>query len=697
MRKVIVIVGLLLFHTGLFAQVADSAAIKSNNDQLPSTATEQQLENITENSEDAETEDDSYLQEMKQFQSDPVNLNSADEALLKELLVLTPIQIQNLIAYRTVFGKMISIYELQAIPGWNVRTIQKLLPYVTVNSSVNVVADMSQRINRGQHSIMARVSQTLERSRGYLIDSSAATNFYPGSPQKLMLRYKYVYKNLLQYGIVAEKDAGEQFFKGGQKNGFDFYSAHIFIRNLGIIKALALGDFTVNLGQGLTQWQSLAFKKGPDILAIKRQSAVLRPYNSAAEINFHRGIGITIGKNNWQATVFGSYRKTDANYIAPDTLTTTDDYISSLQTSGYHRTKSEVEDRGIQRQIAFGGNASIQLQKLHLGINAVQFQLKYPLVKDPLPYNLYALSGKSFGNYSVDYSYTFKNLHFFGEAAASGKGGKAFVNGLLVSVSNSVDMSFLYRNISKDYQSLYTNAFTEGSTPTNEKGLYSGITIRPSSQWQVDAYADIFKFPWLRFRVDAPSSGSDYFAQVTYKPNKQLEIYTRYKRESKAINYNPDELELNPVVNQPRKNWRTQVGYKISPVFTIRNRVEMVWYDKKGPAEEDGFLLYTDLFYKPLRKPYSANMRLLYFETGGYNSRLYAYESDVLYYFSIPVLYDKGFRYYLNINYDVSRKLSLWAKWAQTIYSDKTLIGSGLDEIKGNKKTEVRLQLMYKF
>ena len=82
-----------------------------------------------------------------------------------------------------------------------------------------------------------RATQVLEKSRGYLLDSSKAKNFYPGSPQKILVRYKYIFKNLLQYGVTAEKDAGEQFFKGGQKTGFDFYSAHFFVRNLGIIKS----------------------------------------------------------------------------------------------------------------------------------------------------------------------------------------------------------------------------------------------------------------------------------------------------------------------------------------------------------------------------------------------------------------------------------------------------------------------------
>lgn len=665
-------------------------------DQPASTTTEQQLENITENSEDLETEDDSYLQQMAQFQKNPLNLNTVGATSLKDLVVLSPIQIQNLISYRELFGKFISIYELQAVPGWDARVIQKILPYITVADPVNIASTFSDRLKGGEHSVLVRVSQIVERSRGYMLDSSQATNFYPGSPQRVLVRYKYTYKNLLQYGIVGEKDAGEEFFKGSQKAGFDFYSAHLFVRNMGIVKALALGDFTVNLGQGLVQWQSLAFKKGPDVLATKRQAAVLRPYNSFGEINFHRGVGITIGKKNWEATLFGSYRNIDANLVS-DTSATTDDFISSLQISGFHRTKSELDDKGIQRQLAFGGNISYRYKRLHLGLNAIQYQFKLPLVKDPQPYNRYALSGKQFGNYSLDYSYTYRNLHIFGEFATTNTGKPAFVNGLLLSVSANTDLSFFFRNIAPAYQSFNGNAFTESSFPTNEKGFFSGITIRPAAQWQIDAYADIYKFPWLKFRVDAPGSGSDYFVQLTYRPNRQTEIYTRYKRESKSINYNPDEQVLNPVILQPRKNWRTQVSFKINQQFTVRNRTEIVWFDKKGSAAEQGFLIYGDIIYKPQLQPFAANMRLLFFETGGYNSRLYAYENDVLYSFSIPVIYDKGFRYYINVNYDFSKKLTVWARWAQTIYRDKDIIGSGLDEINGKIRSEYKLQAIYRF
>src|SRR5207253_8478418 len=126
--------------------------------------------------------------------------------------------------------------------------------------------------------------------------------------------YKYNYKNILQYGITGEKDPGEQFFRGNQKAGFDFYSFHFYASKLGMIRSLVIGDFTVNLGQGLVQWQGLAFKKSADVLNIKRQSDVLRPYNSAGEIAFNRGAGVTIQHRFLEATAFVSYRKIDANF-----------------------------------------------------------------------------------------------------------------------------------------------------------------------------------------------------------------------------------------------------------------------------------------------------------------------------------------------------------------------------------------------
>lgn len=271
------------------------------------------------------------------------------------------------------------------------------------------------------------------------------------------------------------------------------------------------------------------------------------------------------------------------------------------------------------------------------------------------------------------------------------------LNGLMISVSAAVDLGLLYRNISRSYRSLYSNAFTESTYPENEKGFYAGIEIRPNDCWHIDAYADLYQFPWLKYRVDAPSAGSDFLVQAIYKPNKQLEIYSRFHTASKAINVNPAAQTLPFIEMQPRQNWRSQLSYKINPAITLRNRIEMSWFNKGRIDGAEGFLTWFDVLFKPALRPWSGNIRLQYFETGGYDSRLYTYEEDVLYNFSIPAFYDKGFRYYINLQEDINKKLTIWVRWAQTIYRDKNLIGSGLDEIAGDTKSEIKLQANYKF
>ncbi|MBK6992277.1 MAG: helix-hairpin-helix domain-containing protein [Chitinophagaceae bacterium] len=677
MKRLIIILGVAFYSQISFSQ------------EIPIT-TEQQLENLTDANE-GETEDDTYLQELENFRRHPLNINTADAEEFKQLRILTDLQIINFITYRNLFGKLISLYELQAVPSWDIGTIKKLVPFITTATAISLKDEAGMRFRDGEHSLLLRGIQVLEKAKGF--DKSTTGTKYLGSPQRVFFRYRYTYKNLLQFGIVGDKDAGEQFLKGAQNKGFDFYSFHLFARKIGIIQSLALGDFSVNLGQGLTQWQGLAFKKSVDVMGVKRQSATLRPYNSAGEFYFNRGAGVTIKKGKIESTVFASIRKLSANFVA-DTVNN-EDFISSFLTSGYNRTPSEQADRNNLRQTSFGGNILFRNNRWHVGANAVFYNFSLPVVKREEPYNRYAISGNSWYNMSFDYSYTYKNMHFFGEAAIDKRNNKAFVNGLLVSVDPRVDLSIVQRTISKGYQSINGNAFTENTFPTNETGIYAGVSIRPAIGWKIDAYADFYKFPWLKFLVDAPSYGKDFLAQVTFTPNRQVEIYTRFKTETKQANQSDNTTVTNFLVNLPKQNWRTQISYKLNTSFTIRNRVELLWFDNNGVNKANGFLTFFDFMYKPMLKPLSAVLRLQYFETDDYNSRIYAYENDILYGYSIPGFFDKGFRYYLNLNYDLAKNVSVWLRLAQTVYRNQVTVGSGLDEIQGNRRTEVKVQIRW--
>lgn len=674
---------LFFFRTMLFA---------GNCQSIPVT-NEQQLENLLE-AEQSETEDDYYLQQLEQFRKNPLNLNEADAPELKELRMINDLQIENLIVYRRLFGKLISIYELQAIPTWDPATIRKLLPFITLAIPFSAKENFKTRIKEGEHSLLIRVSQQMELSG----ESDSAK--YKGSPLRMFFRYRYAYKNLFQFGMIGDKDAGEQFFRGTQSKGFDFYSFHAFAREMGQVTALTIGDFTVNMGQGLVQWQSLAFGKSSDVMGIKRQSPVLRPYHSAGEFNFFRGAGITIKKKRIGFTVFVSNRKLSANLVA-DTLDN-GIYVSSILQSGYHRSNAEIEDRNNLRQATFGGNIKYSSEprntkagRFQISVNGIYHNFSMPFRKGDDPYDLYSISGNRWYNMSVDYSYTRKNFHFFGEAAADKKLNQAVIHGVLVSVDPRVDISLLYRSFGKEYRSVYGNTFSESRSPSNEQGLYAGISTRPFAAWRMDMYADIYRFPWLKYQVDAPGYGKDFLTQLTYIPGKQVEIYARYRNEVKQGNQPGNLTVTNYLASLRRQNLRMQVSCRLNGELSIRNRYEMSWYGQQGNPGEDGFLAFFDFIYRPLSRPFSGVMRLQYFETDGYDSRLYAFENDVLYSYSIPVFYDKGLRYYLTFNYNLGKRVSFWMKLAQTVQGNNRSMEAGSDNIDGNKMIEIKIQARY--
>ncbi|MDB5195838.1 MAG: hypothetical protein JWP88_208, partial [Flaviaesturariibacter sp.] len=526
------------------------------------TTTEQQLEALSESDEN-QLENDQYLQELRYFRLHPININTASAEDLQTFKFLSELQVQHLLRYREAFGKFLSLYELQAVPQWDLVTLRRIAPFITISDDINLKG-FKDRFRKGEHSLLLRETRVLETQKGY---SGSVANGYLGSPDHVLFRYRYQYKNELRYGITGDKDAGERFGKGAQPGGFDFYSFHLFAGRLGSIKALALGDFTVNMGQGLIQWQSLAFKKGGDATAIKRQGAFLQPYSSAGEYNFNRGAGITFQRKRVEASIFASYKGLNANRTG-DTLRQDED-ISGFLTSGYNRTASEIADKQSVKQTSFGGNLRYHYKTLQIGMNAAQYWFSLPLQLKEESYNKYEVTGKQWAAYSLDYSYTYRNLHLFGELAQDQKGSQALVSGLIGSLDPKVDVALLYRRIDASYRSLYGNAFTENTLPENENGCYLGLTIRPDPFWKIDVYGDFFRFPWLKYRVDAPSYGHDYLFQATYQPSRQFEMYVRYKTEKKSLNGSPDST-THPVLQIPRQNWRLHFACALSSQVTLK-------------------------------------------------------------------------------------------------------------------------------
>ncbi|MFN9710826.1 MAG: helix-hairpin-helix domain-containing protein [Bacteroidota bacterium] len=615
------------------------------------------IEQLSEQ-ESFEQDDDAAIQQYEYLKKDPLDINTAQKEDLQIFSFLTDLHIHHLLLYRKINGDFISIYELQAIPYWDESIIRQILPYVFVGNRAYRKQQWKAAWSQGRHLLLAGTTYKWYQDGQSILQMDQ----YPGSRERSFVRYKYQYKNMLQYGIVADKDAGEAWFKGVQKQGFDFYSVHAMARNLGKIKTLVLGDYTVNLGQGLLCWQSMAFKKSAEVMMIKRQSAVLRPYHSAGEYLFQRGLGITMAHKAWSLTSFASIRNLTSK-IYFDSIGKYS-YFSSVNSSGLHRTQSEQKNKAALQLITAGGNISYDLSRLHIGMNLMHYDFgNVRQQKEAAPYNLFSFRGNRYTNMSTDASYTFRNMHWFAELAQHQFRSSAFIGGLMMSLDPKVDLALLYRNMSPAYHAQFGNAFTESTFPSNEKGLYAGLTLRPKHQWKIDAYADLFMFPWLRYTADAPSIGREYMIQVMYAIRRQGQLYFRVRDELKMNNEPSSSTNFKEGVRSERKiNCRVQLDLNYNKSVTVRNRIEMLNLHQAGALKQSGFLCFLDLLYKPMMKPYAFNMRLQYFEADSYDSRIYAYENDVMYQFSIPAFYGQGYRGYINGRLKMGKNWNIWMR-----------------------------------
>jgi hypothetical protein len=261
----------------------------------------------------------------------------------------------------------------------------------------------------------------------------------------------------------------------------------------------------------------------------------------------------------------------------------------------------------------------------------------------------------------------------------------------------------LLRTISRRYSSIYASAFTENSAVNNETGWYAAISFHASASVRIDAYADVFYFPWLKYRVDAPSGGRDFLVQFNWQPNKRLQLLGRWKSESKEQDDASIVSPLQELSAFKKINFRTQLNWEVSRRFKLSERLETSGYSQ-GVRTSRGFLLYNECRFHPYRRLFDCWARILFFQTDSYDARIYTLERDVQYGFSVPAYSGKGMHYAFDLHYDLrnflkekfrfKRSLDIWFNWSQTIYANDSLMPEpGVQNTRKNQST-VLLQII---
>jgi hypothetical protein len=653
----------------------------------PSANLELILESVLENLE--EEQDISVITEdLEELAETPLNINRATAQDLSRLHLLDEVQVQKLLDYRKHFGPFYSIFEMNRIDGFSPGLLTRIEPFIWFGPEEKAPEQLADVIKYGKHQVLARSMATVQKPAGYKEKTDGSIPF-EGDRFRHYARYRFQSYDNISVGFTAEKDPGEAFFAGSNRHGFDFCSGHFSVKVSPTIQNITVGDFLVRSGQGLVLWQGFSTAKSLNTLAISKTGQGIRPFTSTDENLFFRGVATSLNFGKATIGLFYSRKNDDANLVFAGSSAT---HFSSLQTSGYHRTAGEIADEKSVKHSNMGAVANWNFAYLKIGGTFLYQQFELPFIRGDQLYNRFRFSGKENFTAGADYLFSKGKYQLFGEAAISKSKGKAVVQGVVARLHDQVSVSAIFRHFGKNYHGHWASPFAESSSAANESGFYLGTKILPMKFVSLSAYSDFYRSDWVGYSTAGPSVGWDVSAQADFRFSKKWNFYFRYKNEEKE----QKSIGGERAVNRPEQTQKARLHLQFQPseIITLKTRAELVRFN--GTMKENGILVFQDMQFAPVSVPLNISARIAWFSTAGYNSRIYAFENDLLYTFSVPAFSGQGVRTYLNLKYSISKHLDCWLKLGNTFLYDRETISSGYNEIVGKNKTEIKFQVRLK-
>ncbi len=700
---------------GTFCLLVVAAFPQQFSDQALSQLEEEaiQREEQVESSADPKEQDHSgFLQDLFDLQEDPIDLNGITLEELGRLPVLTDLQAYSLIAYRETYGKFVTIYELQAIDGFSRKIIERLLPFIWIGSATRVQKIKPKHIFAyGKHQVLIRFQRVLEQRLGYKLPTDSVVNanpgsYYVGTPERLFIKYGFRYRDRIRFGLLAEKDPGEIMFPrkpgdslkaaipDGKYRGFDFYSFHVMYSGPGLLKKLAIGDYQLQYGQGVTLCSAGFTGRIGDVSRIRRMREGIKPHTGAEENRFFRGLAATLKWKRIQFTFFYSANRTDARMIS-DTLDGKNGYSARPDYSGYHRTTGELLKKNTMQLRIMGTRTSFSHKRMKIGITAFRSTWEFPLDAGDGLDKTFDLQGSLHHYFGMDYHYLLNRMSLFGEVSRTGNGSVGQLHGITTMLHPALTLSFLYRDYNRGYQNPFSNAFAAAAN-ANERGLYCGAGLQLPRGFLIRGYVDVYQFPWLKYRIDRPVRGVETGVELCSDPPKGPSIVFRISHRVSQGNRTGFNGYINPLQRIGRAGYRLTLNYAINAGISMRNRIEWVYRWEGSTTPTAGFLAYHDTRWKDRSDRMAIGMRFAMFDTDSYHERIYAYEQDVYQVFSVLPYAYKGMKGIFLMRFKISDALSTWLRLSRTWYANRNTIGSGGDEIKGKAVTELKCQLLVK-
>lgn len=433
-------------------------------------------------------------------------------------------------------------------------------------------------------------------------------------PVFIQAKYGYQFRHQAAAGITLRRPAAGN-WKDLQ------YGGYVQLSHIGRLKRFVGGCYQARFGQGLVTNHFFHTGKSSRVMQIGHDRQGLSKVSSAGSERY-QGVGATIATG--RHTEVSGWYSVDKNKV-------------------WHH--------------AVGANVSLNFRNWHVGVTMMEHLYSDSLSVRNAYYNKAYFRGKHQCVIGADVKYSWRWLQLFAEAAAAENStwGAGVIGGARLTPLADLGLVALYRYYSPMFDNRYGYAFSEGSRLGDEQGGYIGVEYKGFRHWRLSAYGDVFYFHGPKYGIRQPGTmGYEVLGQAEYLRAPYTLMMQLRSRRKGAVDTHRARAEFTYAL----ANWR----------FRTRADASLVSYNDHSAPLGYGVSVMQDIEYRLRVIPMVFQLRLQGFDVQQWANRIYTYENDVLYAFSIPATYGRGGRWYVNMRYAVTKRLSLYLRVSQTVY-----------------------------
>lgn len=608
--------------------------------------------------ESVEMTEETEIQTWREHNQWNINQLSADVAI--QTLQMSDFQYYQLQKYIDQHGALVTIYELAGIEGFDYPDMLQFIPFLYAKPIKQNHKLFRNFFKHSKHQLIIRNGRILQSTTP---EDQNDKEPLEGTPDHLCFKYRFQANDWFSFALSGEKDAGETLFKENSKHGFDLYSGYIQAQNLGILRKLVIGDFRVQWGEGVILGSD--YLQGSGVLVRKMKNPI-QAVSTMNESSFLRGISCEMGSSKWNTNLF------------------------------YSNKMEIAENTGVMGGIS----SKLNFKLLRIGVHAVAIKYIDSINTNPKLYSKNLLTGVLNANFGLEHQLILGKTLLFGEYGMSLNRGFGVLQGLSYTFEPATKMVLLFRHYSSDFHSIAGNGFSKNSTLQNETGLYLAYNTSIHKNTILELFSDLYTINWVRYLIEKPTEYLDYGLRFQFQLSRSSSVVLIYKHRS---NYkNRTTLYYKEI--SPQYSEKIKLAIKWAPFPFMIARSECQWSINRTITVDSelygtmkhGFLIMQDLQIQFKKPKLTCITRIALFESDTYEERLYGYESDINYCFTINNYYNKGIRYYFVIKYGLSW-IDFQIKFSQTIFENQKLFGYESPQEQPVKKTEIKGQCILKF